>query len=167
MPSGGRDEQPPGLAAWAMLVGRLDIGRALEEVRVRTTRRWLGVAALLAVVSGVAGCGGSPAGPSTSGIPSAPTSSSSAAPLTIPITISKGQVQPNGEKIAASLGQPIVLEVTSDEADEIHAHTGGDGYEVEVPANQPTTGTFTPSQPGSFEIESHHLEKVVVILNVS
>ena len=76
-------------------------------------------------------------------------------------------MQPNGEKITAALGQPVVLQVTSDEADEIHAHTGGDGYELEVPANQPTTGTFTPSQPGSFEIESHHLEKVIVILNVS
>jgi hypothetical protein len=84
----------------------------------------------------------------------------------IPITIAGGQVQPNGEKITASLGQQVVLQVTSDEADEIHAHTGGDGYELEVPAGKPTTGTFTPTQPGSFEIESHHLEKVIVILNV-
>lgn len=89
------------------------------------------------------------------------------APLTVSITIAGGQVQPNGEKISAALGQPVVLQVTSDEADEIHAHTGGDGYELEVPADQPTTGSFTPSQPGSFEIESHHLSKVIVVLNVS
>ena len=82
-------------------------------------------------------------------------------------SLSGGTVTPNGEKVTAALGQKIVLQVTSDEADEIHAHTGGDGYELEVPANQPTTGTFTPTQPGSFEIESHHLEKVIVILNVS
>lgn len=94
-------------------------------------------------------------------------SASELAPLTIPITISGGQVTPNGEKIAAALGQEVVLQVTSDEADEMHAHTGGDGYELEVPANQATTGSFTPSQPGSFEIESHHLGKVIVILNVS
>ncbi|GAB2574343.1 hypothetical protein GCM10009593_10710 [Microlunatus antarcticus] len=92
--------------------------------------------------------------------------SSTLAPLTVPITIAGGQVQPNGEKISASLGQQVVLVVTSDEADEIHAHTGGDGYELEVPANQPTTGSFTPTQPGSFEIESHHLGKVIVVLNV-
>jgi hypothetical protein len=103
---------------------------------------------------------------STGGAPSA-SASSSAAPLTIPITIADGQVTPNGQKITASLGQQIVLQVTSDQADEVHAHTGGDGYELEVPANQPTTGEFTPSQPGSFEIESHHLGKVIVILNVS
>ncbi len=93
--------------------------------------------------------------------------SSAVTALTIPITIKGGQVQPNGQKITASLGQPIVLQVTSDEADEIHAHTGGDGYELEVPANQLTTGQFTPTQAGSFEVESHHLEKVIVILNVS
>ena len=93
--------------------------------------------------------------------------SSNLAPLTIPITIAGGQVQPNGEKITATLGQQVVLVVSSDEADEIHAHTGGDGYELEVPAGTPTTGSFTPSQAGSFEVESHHLGKVIVILNVS
>ena len=56
---------------------------------------------------------------------------------------------------------------SSDEDDEIHAHTGGDGYELEVPAGEATTGTFTPTSPSSFEIESHHLEKVIVVLNVS
>ncbi len=58
-------------------------------------------------------------------------------------------------------------EITSDEADEIHAHTGGDGFELEVPAGPPTTGEFTPTQPGSVEVESHHLAKGLVILNVS
>ena len=122
--------------------------------------------ALAAVLVLAAGCGGPTDTPVAS--PAAPGgSASSVAPLTIPITIAGGKVTPNGEKVTAALGQPVVLQVTSDEADEIHAHTGGDGYELEVPAGQPTTGTFTPSQPGSFEVESHHLEKVIVVLNVS
>ena len=128
--------------------------------------------ALAAVLVLVTGCSGPSAAPAAS--PTGPaagatssSASSSVAPLTIPITIAGGQVTPNGEKISATLGQQVVLQVTSDQADEIHAHTGGDGYELEVPANTPTTGTFTPTQPGSFEIESHHLEKVIVILNVS
>ena len=124
----------------------------------------------MAILGLTVACGGADAPaatPSTSAeAPSGPTSSS-VAPLTVSITIAGGQVQPNGEKISAALGQPVVLQVTSDEADEIHAHTGGDGYELEVPADQPTTGSFTPSQPGSFEIESHHLSKVIVVLNVS
>lgn len=122
----------------------------------------------MTVLGLVTACGSpTPAGTAPVTQASSAPASSSVAPLTVPITIAGGQVQPNGEKITAALGQPVVLQVTSDEADEIHAHIGGDGYELEVPANQPTTGEFTPSQPGSFEIESHHLEKVIVILNVS
>ena len=74
--------------------------------------------------------------------------------------------RPQWEKIDASVGQKVILQVASDIDDEIHAHTGGDGYELEVKADEPTTGTFTLSDPGSFEVESHHLEKTIVILNV-
>jgi hypothetical protein len=117
----------------------------------------------------VTACGSSTSAGTTPSVSasSAAAGSSSVAPLTIPITIAGGKVSPNGQKITAALGQQIVLQVTSDEADEVHAHIGGDGYELEVPAGTPTTGEFTPGQPGSFEIESHHLEKVIVILNVS
>ena len=118
--------------------------------------------ALGAVLALTGACGGPADAPAAS-----PAASSSTGALTIPITITGGQVTPNGEKLTAKVGQEVVLQVTSDEDDEIHAHTGGDGYELEVPANTPTTGTFTPTSPGSFEIESHHLEKVVVVLNVS
>ena len=125
----------------------------------------------MAILGLTGACGGNTpaATPSTSAVaPSGSAgASSSVAPLTIAITIAGGQVQPNGAKVSAALGQPVVLQVTSDEADEIHAHTGGDGYELEVPAGTPTTGGFTPAQPGSFEIESHHLGKVIVVLNVS
>ena len=33
-------------------------------------------------------------------------------------------------------------------------------------AGEPTTGSFVAADTGSFEIESHHLEKVIAILNV-
>ena len=148
----------------------------------RSTVRPLTVRAVT-VVAGVAttvllaGCTAAPATPTPSasastgtGTSSAPTSAAGTPAsdgLTIDITIANDTVTPSGKKIDAKVGQTVVLNVTSDRADEIHAHTGGDGYELEVPANQPTTGSFTPSQPGSFEIESHHLGKVIVILNVS
>ena len=118
-------------------------------------------------------CTTSPTGeataPSSAAVSSAPTSASSVATpaaLTINIRIANGKVDPNGKKIDASVGQEVILQVTSDMDDEIHAHTGGAGYELEVKANEPTTGTFTLPDPGSFEVESHHLEKIIVILNV-
>jgi len=85
--------------------------------------------------------------------------------LTIKITIANGKTDPSGEKINVHVGETVVMNVNSDSDDEIHAHTGGNGYELEVKANEPTTGTFTVPSPGSFEVESHHLEKIIVILN--
>jgi hypothetical protein len=47
----------------------------------------------------------------------------------------------------------------------VGAHSGGPGYELEVKAGTPAKGEFTIDSPGSFEVESHHLEKIIVILN--
>jgi hypothetical protein len=109
---------------------------------------------------------GTVASPAASSGASAP-SPASAAPsaLTINITIANGKVDPSGKKIDVSVGQEVILQVTSDQDDEIHAHTGGNGYELRVKAGQPTTGSFTVRGPGSFEVESHHLEKIIAILN--
>jgi hypothetical protein len=86
-------------------------------------------------------------------------------PLTINIVIAKGKTIPSGEKINVRVGQKVILKVTSDTDDEIHAHIGGAGYELQVQAGTPAKGSFTLDSPGSFEVESHHLEKIIVILN--
>ena len=57
--------------------------------------------------------------------------------LTIDITIADGKVDPNGKKIDVAVGTTVILKVSSDIDDEIHAHTGGDGYELEVKAGEP------------------------------
>ncbi|HKN44161.1 MAG TPA: hypothetical protein VJW23_09570, partial [Propionibacteriaceae bacterium] len=78
---------------------------------------------------------------------------------------SNGKTVPNGEKINVRVGQKVILNVTSDTDDEIHAHISGEGYELPVRAGTPAKGSFTIESPGSFEVESHHLEKIIVILN--
>ena len=132
--------------------------------------------ALLSLCLALSACSGSAATPggatpagSASGTtsPSAASSSSSNAnAVIIDITIANRQVTPSGQKLNLSRGQTVIMHVTSDMDDEIHAHTGGDGYELEVTAGKPATGSFVVSDPGSFEIESHHLEKIIAILNV-
>jgi len=105
----------------------------------------------------------SPASPS-----SVPASSPSLNPdyaLTINISIANGKTIPNGEKINVRVGQKVILNVTSDADDEVHAHVGGPGYELPVQAGTSAKGEFTIDSPGSFEVESHHLEKIIVILN--
>jgi heme/copper-type cytochrome/quinol oxidase subunit 2 len=86
-------------------------------------------------------------------------------PLTINIVIAKGKTIPSGVKYSVGVGQKVTLKVTSDADDEIHAHTGGAGYEMRVQAGIPAKGSFTIDSPGSFEVESHHLEKIIAILN--
>ena len=140
-------------------------------------RRLGGAAAALVVCLGLVACGGpaepgpvpSTASPSATSAPTPdPTPSADAADrVVVDITIADGKVTPNGEKVDVAVGQEVELNVTSDADDEIHAHTDdADGYGLEVKAGVPTTGRFTVASAGSFEVESHHLEKIIVILNV-
>lgn len=82
------------------------------------------------------------------------------------ITIGDGQVSPNGEKLEVAQGARIAVSVTSDIDDEIHAHLGGDGVEIPVRAGTTVRDSFMVLDTGSFEVESHELGKIIVILNV-
>ena len=140
-------------------------------------RRLGGAAATLVVCLGLGACGG-PAEPGPAPTTASSPAVSAATPdptpsadnadrVVVDITIADGKVSPNGEKIDVAVGQQVQLNVTSDADDEIHAHTDdADGYELEVKAGVPATGRFTVASAGSFEVESHHLEKIIVILNV-
>ncbi len=109
---------------------------------------------------------------STPSAPASPSSAPASTPaqhpdaVTISIVIKDGNVSPNGDKLNIRQGDTVLLKVTSDSDDEIHAHTGGDGYQLQVKAGIPATGQFVAADTGSFEVESHHLEKIIVILNV-
>ena len=68
--------------------------------------------------------------------------------------------------MSVEVGQKIVLTATSDEAEEIHAHTAdADGHVLEVPAGKKVTGSLTLTSPGSYVVEAHHMERTIVILN--
>ena len=108
--------------------------------------------------------GSSPAASPTS-VPAQSPSLDADYALTINIDIAGGKTVPNGKKINVGVGQKVILNVTSDIDDEIHAHLGEKGYELVVRAGRPATGSFTIDSPGSFEVESHHLGKTIVILN--
>ncbi len=151
------------------------LSRSIRPIRDRGPA--LAAAGALCLVGFATACTPAPSGPAASpsaagssapptGAPASPSASASAAGLTIDITIADGKVTPNAEKIDVAQGTTVTLNVTSDQDDEIHAHTAGDGYELEVKAGEPATGSFVAADTGSFEIESHHLEKVIAILNV-
>ena len=117
--------------------------------------------------SAVVGSPSEPSSPATSptSVPARSPSLNADYALTINIEIARGKTVPNGEKINVRVGQKVILNVTSDTDDEIHAHLGEKDYELAVQAGKPAKGSFTLDSPGSFEVESHHLEKTIVILN--
>ena len=122
----------------------------------------------------VAACGGSqdggeaaPPSPSASTIsPSEMTDQQRPADrLTIDISIEGGNVTPTNARLQGKLGEPIVLRVNSDGADELHVHS--------VPEHtfrvEPTPGQmfqFTVDVPGNVDIELHDLNRLIASVQV-
>lgn len=74
----------------------------------------------------------------------------------MPIVIAGGEVTPLGKEVEARVGQPIVLQVTSDAADELHVHAQPDQtFEVKAAADQ--RFEFVVEVPGQVAVELHHL----------
>jgi hypothetical protein len=141
------------------------------EVRVRRIPVLLVLCTAGAIT--LAGCGsssssGGPAAtqPSSASTAPAPGSSGTAASDVIgAVTMVKGKPQGGAKRISIKAGKPAVLMVTSDVATEIHVH-GADRH-IQVPANQPTAVDVSEAAPGSYEVEDHASDALLVQLRVS
>ena len=86
-------------------------------------------------------------------------------PVTLEITVAHGTVTPTNAQLDATKGQPIVLKVTSDAVDELHVHSVPDHtFAVEARAGQ--TFQFSTDVPGKVDVELHHLDRTVAIIQV-
>jgi len=94
-----------------------------------------------------------------------PADSGSSDPKVIKVTFDGDTVTPNGERVEVSTGQDIQLDVTADVAGEIHVHSTPE-QELEYKAGQSTVTIDGIDQPGTVDVESHHLDKVIVQLEV-
>ncbi|MFM8870098.1 MAG: hypothetical protein ACKOFD_00755 [Actinomycetota bacterium] len=85
--------------------------------------------------------------------------------VTISVTVGVDSAADRVEQVA--LGSQVTLTLTNpNEDDEFHLH----GYDLspgETPKGETATITFTADKAGEFEVESHHTEDVLVVLNVS
>ena len=90
----------------------------------------------------------------------------SAKAVKVTITEANGKITPAGDTVAAHTGQDITLVIKSDQDDEIHVHSDPE-HEIEVTGGTTKTVTFTIDTPGTYVDESHHLDVVVVKLQVS
>ena len=89
----------------------------------------------------------------------------SSGPEVIEVTIEGDSLTPNGERVEVSVGQEVELEVTADEAGEIHVHSSPE-QELEYQEGETTVTIQGIDQPGTVDVESHSLEKVIVQLEV-
>lgn len=127
--------------------------------------RVISVAAVAVVL--FAGCSSPTSGTGDAGTDTSTSASAAAsdAGTTIDITLGPdGKVDPNGKKVDAEVGDTITFVITSDHDDEVHIH--GIDVEIEVTAGETVTKQVTLEKSGSFEVESHHPAKIILILNV-
>ncbi len=85
--------------------------------------------------------------------------------LVIDVTIAGGVVSPVNAELTAVVGEPIMLVVNSDAADEIHVHSIPDRA-FDVAAQQNQRFEFTVTVPGRVEVELHRSERTIAIIQV-
>lgn len=141
----------------------------------RTLSSLAAVAAVLPVLL-VAGCGNdntsadaSSDSASSSDTPSGTamvSPSSAARPSTVlNVTVRGDNVTPNGERIKAKIGEPVLINVDANRAGELHVHSTPE-QELEYHTGK-TALNVTIDKPGIVDIEDHIADVVVVQLEVS
>lgn len=129
----------------------------------------------------VAGCGGSTGTETPSSAPSGSSDASSppastAAPqftdnqspptrLVVDVTIKGGEVTPTNEPLQGAVGEPIVIRVNSDAADQLHVHSNPEHTFTVEPRNGQQF-QFTVDVPGKVDVELHELKKTVATITV-
>jgi hypothetical protein len=83
----------------------------------------------------------------------------------IEIEIEGNSIEPNGKRVEVSAGEPIMLEVESDRAAELHVHSSPEQV-LEVKKGESTL-SLTIERPGIVNVEEHETGKVVLQLEVS
>jgi hypothetical protein len=110
------------------------------------------VALLLAalLLASVTGCSGDDAGDG---------------PVTVDVSISGGKTEPSGKTVKVAKGAEITLKISSDIDDEIHVHSTPD-HSFPVTAGQASEEKFSFDAPGTYEMESHKLDKLIAKFEV-
>jgi hypothetical protein len=134
------------------------------------TMRVIALAASVLVLA-LAGCGGggeattdtSPR-PTTTTETSPPPTATTPEPRQIEIVVEGGEPRGGIQRPVVQQGERIVLLIRADAGEEVHVH----GYDVERPI-QPGTPLLIPitaSIPGRFEVELHHPDVLLAVLQV-
>ncbi len=85
--------------------------------------------------------------------------------LVVKVTIKGGQVTPTNARETASVGQPIVFQVDSDAADQLHVHSNPE-HEFTVEPKPGQSFQFTVAVPGNVDVELHELNRTIATIQV-
>lgn len=96
--------------------------------------------------------------------PAAPPLPAAPAPQVYSLVVRKGRRVSGPELIQMHAGDPVTLEVTSDQPDELHLH----GYDLHLKLlpGEPGRLSFTASHSGRFDYELHHAQLELGALEV-
>jgi hypothetical protein len=129
-------------------------------------RLLLTLTAAVALLAGSA-CSSSPPEPAVAPPdgPAATASPEPAEPLVIDVDIAEGRVSPTNQQFTATRGQPILIQVDSDTADQLHVHsTPEQTFEVKPEPGQ--AFRFTVEVPGRVDVELHQAHRVIATIAV-
>lgn len=139
-----------------------------------TSRRLVAAALVTAIAVTLTGCGGdsgngdadTPGGTGTmSATPAGQVTVAPPADATvIGVIITDDSVSPDGAKIGAEAGQPIVLEIDAVAEGELHVHSTPE-LTITYPAGKSQV-KFELDQPGVVDVEDHGLDMLIVQLEV-
>ena len=106
-----------------------------------------------------------PPAPSASAAGPAPTPPASPSGRVIEVRYAGGEVTGVDARVEVDKGEPVVLRVTSDVAEQIHVH----GYDVflDLVPGVPAETTFTADLPGAYEVELHDAGRPLFQLRVA
>ncbi len=110
----------------------------------------------------IASCGTST--DTTSAPTTAATTDNAAGAVTIDVTVGTDSGEDRVEQIP--LGATVTLNITDPAADQTY-HVHDYDFEQEVAAGETATFTFTADKAGTFEVESHITEDVILVLEVA
>lgn len=85
--------------------------------------------------------------------------------LVVRVAIKDGTVTPTNEQLQAAVGQPIIIRVDSDVADELHVHSNPE-HSFKIDAKPGQMFQFTVSVPGKVDVELHQLKKTIATISV-
>jgi hypothetical protein len=85
-------------------------------------------------------------------------------PTTIVIVVDQGRPRGGIKRPKLNKGEKVVLVVRADAGEDVHLH----GYDIEKPVTpgKPVRIPLTVSLPGRFELELHHPDSVLAVLEV-